>query len=129
MSVTETIGVRKVSVPLPDTPNQKGIMSSVHLYETTKHKADLKHRDYGFVLALICVALALVVASAIFARCLSEAKLATKCHSSVLNSAEPILLGPSRRRPIFYSDRGECRQAARVATKDLKSYSTHKPSK
>ena len=42
-------------------------MSSVHLYETTKHKADLKHRDYGFVLALICVALAFVVASAIFA--------------------------------------------------------------
>ena len=67
MSVTETIGVRKVSGALPDTPNQKGIMSSVHLYETTKHKADLKHHDYGFVLALICMVLALVVASAIFA--------------------------------------------------------------
>jgi hypothetical protein len=42
-------------------------MSSVHLYDTTKHKVDLKRRDYGFVLALICLALALVVASAIFA--------------------------------------------------------------
>jgi len=42
-------------------------MSSVHLYETTKNKTDLKHRDYGFVLVLVCMALALVVASAIFA--------------------------------------------------------------
>jgi hypothetical protein len=42
-------------------------MSSVQLYETTKHRADLKHRDYGFVLVLVCMVLALVVASAIFA--------------------------------------------------------------
>jgi hypothetical protein len=42
-------------------------MSSVHLYETTKQGADLKHGDYGFILALVCMALALVVASAIFA--------------------------------------------------------------
>ena len=42
-------------------------MSSLHLYDTTKKsRAALKHRDYGFVLALICMALALVVASAIF---------------------------------------------------------------
>jgi hypothetical protein len=65
-SVTDTIGVRKVSVALPDTPNQEGIMSSLHLYDTTKSRAALKHHDYGFVLALICLALALVVASAIF---------------------------------------------------------------
>ena len=36
------------------------------LSETTKQSADLKHGDYGFILALICMALALVVASAIF---------------------------------------------------------------
>ena len=42
-------------------------MSSVQLHETTKHTADLKHRDYGFVLALICMVLALLVGSAIFA--------------------------------------------------------------
>jgi heme/copper-type cytochrome/quinol oxidase subunit 4 len=42
-------------------------MSSVQLHETTKHKADLKRHDYGFVLALICMVLALLVASAIFA--------------------------------------------------------------
>jgi len=42
-------------------------MSSVQLYETTKHRADLKHRDYGFVLVLVCMVLALVIASAIFA--------------------------------------------------------------
>ena len=65
-SVTETIGVRKVSVALSDTPNQEGIMSSLHLYDTTKSRAALKHHDYGFVLALISLALALVVASAIF---------------------------------------------------------------
>jgi hypothetical protein len=32
----------------------------------THEKADLKHRDYGFILTLICMALALVVASAVF---------------------------------------------------------------
>jgi hypothetical protein len=42
-------------------------MSSVHLYETKKKRTDLKHGDYGFILALVCMALALVVASAIFA--------------------------------------------------------------
>jgi len=42
-------------------------MSSLHLYDTAKYKAALKHRDYGFILALVCMALALVVASAIFA--------------------------------------------------------------
>ena len=41
-------------------------MSSLNLYDTTKSKAALKHHDYGFVLALICLALALVIASAIF---------------------------------------------------------------
>jgi hypothetical protein len=42
-------------------------MSSIQLYETTKQRADRKRGDYGFILALVCVALALVVASAIFA--------------------------------------------------------------
>ena len=42
-------------------------MSSVQLYETTKQRADRKHGDYGFILALVCMALALVAASAIFA--------------------------------------------------------------
>ena len=42
-------------------------MSSVQVYETTKHRADLKRRDYGFILVLVCIVLALVVASAIFA--------------------------------------------------------------
>jgi hypothetical protein len=41
-------------------------MSSVHLSEATTHRADLKHRDYGFVLVLACMVLALVVASVIF---------------------------------------------------------------
>ena len=35
------------------------------LYHTYQ-KADLQDRDYGFVLALVCMALAMVVASAIF---------------------------------------------------------------
>jgi hypothetical protein len=33
----------------------------------TRQRTDLKSGDYGFVLALICMALALVVASVIFA--------------------------------------------------------------
>jgi len=47
--------------------NQEGNVSTLNLYDTTKSKADLKHHDYGFVLALICMVLALLVASAIFA--------------------------------------------------------------
>jgi hypothetical protein len=35
------------------------------LYQT-QGRADLKHRDYGFILALVCMALALVVASILF---------------------------------------------------------------
>ena len=41
-------------------------MSSIHVSETTTHRADLKHRDYGFVLVLACMVLGFVVASAIF---------------------------------------------------------------
>ena len=36
------------------------------LYEGSIQDTDRKHRDYGFILALVCMALALVVASAIF---------------------------------------------------------------
>jgi hypothetical protein len=43
-------------------PNQEGCMSLV--YHT--QEADLQDRDYGFVLALVCMALAIMVASAIF---------------------------------------------------------------
>jgi hypothetical protein len=42
-------------------------MSSVQLYETTKQRADRKHGDFSFILVLACMALALVVVSAIFA--------------------------------------------------------------
>jgi hypothetical protein len=39
------------------------------LLSHTHERTDLKHRnrDYGFILALVCMALGLVVASAIFA--------------------------------------------------------------
>jgi hypothetical protein len=57
-------------------------MSSVQLYETTKRTADLKRGDYGFV--LVCMALALVVASAIFAPLPSVVKL----------SNQMLLVGP-----------------------------------
>ena len=36
------------------------------LYEGSIPDTDRKQRDYGFILALVCMALALVVASAIF---------------------------------------------------------------
>jgi hypothetical protein len=59
---------------LPCVPDQEGNMS--FLYHTHQ-KTDLEHRDYeyrdatgafaGFILALVCLALALVVASAVFA--------------------------------------------------------------
>jgi hypothetical protein len=44
-------------------PNQEVMMS---LLSHTHERTDLKHRDYGFILGLVCMALALVVASAVF---------------------------------------------------------------
>jgi hypothetical protein len=44
-------------------------MSLLHrtdIYQGQNEEADRKHSRYGFVLALICVALALVVASVMF---------------------------------------------------------------
>jgi hypothetical protein len=49
---------------LPGISDQEVIMSLLY---HSHQKTDLKHHDYGFILALICMALALVVASAIFA--------------------------------------------------------------
>jgi hypothetical protein len=43
--------------------NQEGMMS---LFYLTQERADLKQREYGFALVLICVALALVLASVMF---------------------------------------------------------------
>jgi hypothetical protein len=48
---------------------QEVTMSLLHqtdVYQASNEKADRKHSAYGFVLALICVALALVVASVMF---------------------------------------------------------------
>jgi hypothetical protein len=36
------------------------------VYQTANERADRKHPDYGFVLVLVCWALTLLVASAIF---------------------------------------------------------------
>jgi hypothetical protein len=36
------------------------------VYETPSAQSDRKHPEYGFVLALVCMALALVVASTMF---------------------------------------------------------------
>jgi hypothetical protein len=40
---------------------------STEVYERQKEDADRDHRGYGFVLSLVCVVLALVLASTIFA--------------------------------------------------------------
>jgi hypothetical protein len=48
---------------VPGSSNRGATMSLLY---HTHEKADLKHRDYGFILTLICMALALVVASAVF---------------------------------------------------------------
>jgi hypothetical protein len=54
---------KEVSVAFQSVPNQEGFMSLHYTYQ----KADRQDRDYGFILALVCMALAIVVASAIFA--------------------------------------------------------------
>jgi hypothetical protein len=59
-SVTEIILLWRQIVSIR---NQEGIMSL--LYQTSE-KADLKRPDYGFILTLVCLALALVVASVVF---------------------------------------------------------------
>jgi hypothetical protein len=65
--VTDVIAVREYNVKCWVFPTEEGIsLSSIHVSETTTHRADLKHRDYGFVLVLACMVLGLVVASAIF---------------------------------------------------------------
>jgi hypothetical protein len=43
------------------------LLQSTEVNVPQKEDADRNHRGYGFVLALVCAALALVVASAIFA--------------------------------------------------------------
>jgi hypothetical protein len=42
------------------------LLRNTDVYQGTNNEADRKHREYGFVLALVCMALALAVASAIF---------------------------------------------------------------
>ena len=49
------------------------------------HDADRKHPEYGFILALVCLALGLVVASVIFA---------PEAVGSGMNSGESWLVGP-----------------------------------
>ena len=49
--------------------NQETTMSMLHkadVYQSENERADRKHPEYSFVLVLVCMALALVVASAIF---------------------------------------------------------------
>lgn len=41
-------------------------VQNTDVYQVTNNEADRKHSEYGFVLVLICMALALVVASAVF---------------------------------------------------------------
>ena len=65
-SVTETIVFRKYRLGAGHS-NQEPIMSSLELYDATKQRTDLKRRDYDFILVLVCVVLAFLVASAIFA--------------------------------------------------------------
>jgi hypothetical protein len=42
------------------------LLQKTDVYQGPEEKAARKHPEYGFVLALICVALALVVASVMF---------------------------------------------------------------
>jgi len=43
------------------------LLQKTDVYQGSEEKTARKHSDYGFVLALICVALALVLASILFA--------------------------------------------------------------
>jgi hypothetical protein len=46
--------------------------SKTDVYQSPNEKADRKHPEYGLALALICVALAIVLASAMFGLTPSE---------------------------------------------------------
>ncbi len=43
------------------------LLDKIDIHQSPKKTADRKHPEYGFVLALVCMVLALVVASVIFA--------------------------------------------------------------
>ena len=42
------------------------LIQKTDVYQGSEEKAASKHSDYGFILVLVCVALALVVASVVF---------------------------------------------------------------
>ena len=42
------------------------LLHKTNVYQSRNEGADRKHPEYGFVLVLVCMALALIVASAIF---------------------------------------------------------------
>jgi hypothetical protein len=42
------------------------LLDKTNVYQTRSDRADRKHPEYGFVLVLVCMALTLVVAGAIF---------------------------------------------------------------
>jgi predicted N-acetyltransferase YhbS len=42
------------------------LVQNTSVYQSPKETADRRHTEYGFVLALVCMALALVVGSVIF---------------------------------------------------------------
>jgi len=65
-SVTETNCCREVFSPVAVTPDQEGIML---LHSHIHDGIDCKQRDYGFVLALVCMLwLALAVASGVMSK-------------------------------------------------------------
>jgi len=42
------------------------MLHKADVYQSGNERADPKHPEYGFILALVCMALAVVVASAVF---------------------------------------------------------------
>jgi hypothetical protein len=63
-SVTETTAVGEQKVTAFGFPEQELVMSLVY---RTNQTTDFKQRDYSFILVLICMALAVLLASQIFA--------------------------------------------------------------
>jgi hypothetical protein len=62
-SVTETAAVGEQKINASGLLEQELVMSLVY---RTNQTTNFKQRDYGFILVIICMALALLVASAIF---------------------------------------------------------------
>jgi len=98
----KTIGVRKVSVALPDIPNQEKGSCPRCTCTTPRNPESISNTASTALSLFLSVWCWLLWLPAQFLHhCLLVVKLATKCRLSAPDSAKSIQLGPLNRGPLF----------------------------